>query len=243
MPEFDGVQNFPSQRDNLPTLPIAPFGTLRFTSLTPAFAFDELIAPIRERALWLPLDAAVLDPASTREYVIAANWALYCDNYLEGLHVPFVHAGLAEHLDYASYRTQLFRFASIQTAYARGRGDCAFQLPVGPSRRGHAPLQPGTRGSFPTRCSTFTPGASRSTSSCRSAHDRTKVHYRAYVWDASKRDIGAGADLHRIELEDDAIVESVQRGLQSRLYDRGRYSPSREAAVHHFHRLMAEFLV
>jgi choline monooxygenase len=37
-------------------------------------------------------------------------------------------------------------------------------------------------------------------------------------------------------------VESVQRGVRSRLYDRGRYSPAREGGVHHFHRLLAEFL-
>lgn len=38
------------------------------------------------------------------------------------------------------------------------------------------------------------------------------------------------------------VVEHVQRGVQSRLYDRGRYSPEREAGVHHFHRLLTEFM-
>ena len=41
---------------------------------------------------------------------------------------------------------------------------------------------------------------------------------------------------------DEAVVESVQRGVRSRLYARGRYSPAREAGVHHFHRLLAEFM-
>ena len=30
-----------------------------------------------------------------------------------------------------------------------------------------------------------------------------------------------------------------QRGMRSRFYTRGRYSPTREAAVHHFHRTLA----
>jgi len=34
----------------------------------------------------------------------------------------------------------------------------------------------------------------------------------------------------------------VQRGVSGRLYDRGRYSPARETGVHHFHRLLAEFM-
>jgi len=53
---------------------------------------------------------------------------------------------------------------------------------------------------------------------------------------------GAGAGLDQVEREDEAAVESVQRGLRSRLYNRGRYSPSHERGVHHFHRLLCEFL-
>ena len=40
-------------------------------------------------------------------------------------------------------------------------------------------------------------------------------------------------------LEDEEIVEAVQRGVRSRLYERGRYSPTQEVGVHHFHRLLA----
>ena len=50
---------------------------------------------------------------------------------------------------------------------------------------------------------------------------------------------GAGADLDRVEREDESVVECVQQGVRSRIYERGRYSPSREQGVHHFHRLLA----
>jgi choline monooxygenase len=43
-------------------------------------------------------------------------------------------------------------------------------------------------------------------------------------------------------MEDEAVVESVQRGIRSRYYSHGRYSPTREQGTHHFHRLIAEFL-
>ncbi|MCA9243853.1 MAG: hypothetical protein KDA32_07875, partial [Phycisphaerales bacterium] len=72
--------------------------------------------------------------------------------------------------------------------------------------------------------------------------DRTRVSFLAYVVDESKLDSGAGAELDRVEREDEAIVEMVQRGVRSRLYDRGRYSPTREQGTHHFHRLLCEFL-
>jgi phenylpropionate dioxygenase-like ring-hydroxylating dioxygenase large terminal subunit len=43
-------------------------------------------------------------------------------------------------------------------------------------------------------------------------------------------------------MEDEAVVEAVQRGVRSRLYRRGRYSPSRETGVHHFHRMLVELI-
>jgi choline monooxygenase len=72
------------------------------------------------------------------------------------------------------------------------------------------------------------------------AVDRTAVSFRAYVRDAPRLERGAGADLHSVEMEDEAVVEAVQRGVRSRLYRAGRYSPTRETGVHHFHRLLAE---
>ena len=48
----------------------------------------------------------------------------------------------------------------------------------------------------------------------------------------------AGADLDRVEMEDEEVVLDVQRGVKSRLYDRGRYSPTMEMGVHQFHRLL-----
>jgi len=72
--------------------------------------------------------------------------------------------------------------------------------------------------------------------------DRTRIAFRAYVWDESKLDAGAGSSLDRVEHEDEEVVQAVQRGVRSRWYRHGRYSPSREQGVHHFHRLLCEFL-
>jgi choline monooxygenase len=74
------------------------------------------------------------------------------------------------------------------------------------------------------------------------AKDLTKVSFITYVSDHSKLDKGAGSGLDRVEREDEAIVEMVQRGMQSRFYSRGRYSPKREQGVHHFHSLLTKFL-
>ena len=43
---------------------------------------------------WLPLEEFVFEPSLSRDYLVQAHWALYCENYLEGFHIPFVHADL-----------------------------------------------------------------------------------------------------------------------------------------------------
>ncbi|XP_073276116.1 choline monooxygenase, chloroplastic-like [Primulina huaijiensis] len=49
-------------------------------------------------------------------------------------------------------------------------------------------------------------------------------------------------DRERVQLEDNTLSEAVQRGLESPAYNVGRYSPSVEMAMHHFHCLSHENL-
>jgi len=229
MPEFEGVVDFPSPADDLPRIQLGRLGPLLFAAVDPALAFEELAAPVRERMAFVPLDRLAPDPAGSRSYELAANWALYCDNYLEGFHVPFVHAALAKTIDYGSYRSELFAWSSLQVAEAAAAEDafdgtkiaaCYFFL-------------------FPNTMLNFYPWGLSINVVVPLAVDRTRVIYRSWVLDASRRGKGAGAALDRVELEDEEIVQQVQKGIRSRLYDRGRYSPAREAGVHHFHRLLA----
>jgi choline monooxygenase len=128
MPEFEEVEGFPSEADNLPRVPFGTWDKFLFAGLEPAFPLDELLGPMRERLAWLPLHEFVFDPANSRDYLVRANWALYCDNYLEGFHIPYVHTGLAGALDYGAYRTEVYRYANLQLGIAAGAED-AFDLP------------------------------------------------------------------------------------------------------------------
>ncbi len=74
------------------------------------------------------------------------------------------------------------------------------------------------------------------------AVNECRVLFYAYVWDESKLDRGAGSGLDKVEMEDEKIVENVQRGVRSRFYKHGRYSVTREQGTHHFHRILAEFM-
>ncbi len=240
MPEFEEVEGFPSACDDLHQIPFAKWGRLLFASLDPAVRFEDLFADVRRRLGWLPVEQFMPDRARSRDYLVRANWALYCDNYLEGFHIPFVHAGLNETLDYGAYRTELFRYASLQVGVARG-GESVFDQPRSSPDHGQA-VAAYYWWLFPNLMLNFYPWGLSINVVRPLAVDRTKVSYLTYVWDETKLGQGAGAEIDRVEREDESIVEAVQRGVRSRHYDRGRFSPTREQGVHHFHRLLAEFL-
>jgi choline monooxygenase len=238
MPEFDDTIGFPSKADCLPELPLEKWGPLLFTSLDPAIPFNDWIKPVQERVGWMPLDQFRRDNKTSRDYLIGANWALYCDNYLEEFHIPYVHAGLAEQLDYSSYYTELFDWGSLQMGIARS-GETVFDLPPGHPDYGKN-VAAFYFWLFPNIMLNFYPWGLSLNVVYPLGPARTRVSFISYVWNESLRDQGVGGDLHKVEMEDEEVVESVQKGVSSRLYNRGRFSARREVGTHHFHRLLAK---
>jgi choline monooxygenase len=240
MPEFEGVADFPSPADDLPRASLGSWQRFLMVAIRPAMSFDEMIAPMKARLAHLPFDRLAFDAAGARDYSVAANWALYVDNYLEGFHIPFVHHGLAAVIDYGDYSVELDRHSVLQVGIAK-KGEAAFSAP-----RSHP--DEGKRVAayyywlFPTTMFNVYPWGISVNVVAPLAVDRTRVTFLPFVWDESLREKGAGAGLDRVEQEDEAVVQSVQLGVRSRLYDRGRYSPTRETGVHHFHRILADFM-
>jgi choline monooxygenase len=241
MPEFEGVEGFPSAADNLPVLPLHEWGPLFFTTLDAFCDFEEWIAPVRERIDWLRPERFVPDPSRSQDYLIDANWALYCDNYLEEFHIPFVHgASLGGKLDYDAYHTETFAWGSVQLGVS-GTGEPAFDLPAGHPDEG-SNIAAWYFWLFPNLMLNFYPWGLSLNVVIPLGPTRTRVLFRSFVSDPTLLGDGAGGDLHRVEMEDEEVVEAVQRGVKSRLYDRGRFSPRREVGTHHFHTLLSRFL-
>jgi choline monooxygenase len=241
MPAFEEALDFPRPCDHLPRLPLHDWGGQAFVAMEEPFAsFDAVFGPLRERLAWLPLQDFQADPEASRDYEFDAHWALYVENYLEGLHIPFVHPGLTQTLDLGQYRYELLPWANLQLAVARP-DEVAFELPP------HSPDH-GQRIAayyywvFPNLMLNFYPWGLSVNQVVPVASNggpaRTRVRFRSYVWKPELQGRGAGGALDQVEMEDEAVVMTVQRGLRSRLYQRGRYSPTREQGVHHFHRLI-----
>jgi choline monooxygenase len=242
MPEFKEVKDFPAANDDLTALPLFQWGKWLFTSMGPdsGSARDLFLKDMISRLHWLPLQDYVFRPDLSRDFMVKANWALYCENYLEGFHIPFVHAGLNSVIDFGNYTTELFRYSNLQLGIAKDDEDC-FDLP--PTSQDHGKkLAAYYFFVFPNMMFNFYPWGLSVNIVKPISQSETRVSFLTYVSDAAKYNSGAGSGLDTVEMEDEEVVEAVQKGVRSRFYSHGRYSVTREQGTHHFHRMIAELL-
>lgn len=240
MPEFEGVCDFPSPADDLTSVPFATWDKLMFASIWPTAPFAEVFAPVIDRVGWLPLNEFKFSPERSRDYLVRAHWALYVENYLEGLHIPFIHAELNSQLDFAGYTTEMFPHGNLQLGRAAG-AEGVFDLPASSPDFGER-ISAYYFWMFPNLMLNFYPWGLSVNVIQPINPDLTKVKFLCYVWDESKIGEGAGAALDRVEREDEVVVELVQQGLKSRFYDRGRFSATKEQGTHQFQRLLSQGL-
>jgi choline monooxygenase len=190
------------------------------------------------------MNTAALRHVAHRSYDLACNWKVFVDNYLDGgYHVAGAHPGLAAQLDLQRYRTELFERYSIQSCPGAdqatsdaGQGDAALRGRIGQQAL-YAWLYPNFM------INRYGPAMDTNLVIPLSV-GRTRVVFDFYF----DRELSADfislslASADATQAEDIAICESVQRGLGSRAYDRGRLAPALELGEHHFHGLLARDL-
>jgi choline monooxygenase len=236
-PNVGPIQAFSKGEVGLKTLPVAVWLGLVLVYLGEGDP-PELAGPLHplQRRLEAMGDKASLSFHSRKTYDLACNWKVFIDNYLDGgYHVKTLHPDLASELATEGYHTEVFETFSIQGCRAReegasGRlGDGALYAFVYPN------LMLNRYGPVLDVNVVFPMGPDR----CRVVFD--------YFFD---RDAGLSDDWiasclvrsDQVQREDTEICASVQEGLRSSGYDRGRYAPHLEHAMHHFHCLLARDL-
>jgi choline monooxygenase len=164
-------------------------------------------------------------------YEVACNWKVYCDNYLEGYHVPHIHPGLNSLLDYRQYVTETgdwfsYQYSPLQSDDALyGDGDALYYF------------------IYPNTTLNLLPGRLQSNRILPLGPDRCVVEFDYYysATDSADAEARHQADhdfAHQVQDEDIGICEHVQRGLASGSYEPGRLNPLRENALFHFHELL-----
>ncbi len=202
MPEFEDVENFPCEADNLSKVAFAQRAGFMFASLDPVAPFEDFVNDAAERLEDFKPDGLKLH--ATREYEVGAHWTLYCENYLEGFHIPFVHHSLNEIVDYGSYSTETFRYSNLQTALS-GRGAVETRSPASDEKNPVA-TAPGSDKTiagrylfiFPNLMFNFYPWGISVNIVRPVSPSRSVVEFLTYVRDESLMNEGAGADLHGV---------------------------------------------
>jgi choline monooxygenase len=243
-PDVDGVEFFDRSTMGMVPLRADTWGQFVFVN------FDLNAEPLEAFLGYIPdqsrgFQFADLQLAERRDYVIDCNWKVYVDNYLEGYHIPIAHPGLMREIDYAQYRTKTFRYYSQQFAPIRA---------VKAEDVSERFYPPGTGLKealyfwvFPNLMLNIYPDNISTNLIVPLSHEKTLTVFEWFFHDVTsekarvriKKAVNFSDEVQR---EDIALCESVQKGLRSATYDRGRYSVRRENGVHHFHMLLQEFL-
>jgi len=239
MPEFKETINFPSEDDNLSKISVAEWLGLLFVSLNPKVSLEEIIAPIQKRIGWMPLDTLEYNETGSKDYFVKAHWALYCDNYLEGFHIPFVHPALNDALEFENYKYETFPYCNLQLGVAK-EGEPCFDIPEGAEDYGKN-IYAYYYWLFPNLMLNFYPWGLSLNVIQPLNHKETKVSFKTYRFADAPFDRTV-YNMENTEMEDEEVVESVQLGIQSRYYKKGRFSPNMEVGVHHFHSLISKFI-
>ena len=238
-PRMAGVKRFDRERLGLRPMAIAEWAPHVLVRLDDAGSPAEQVwGPLRGR-----LDAHGLRFVKRVSYELDCNWKVFVDNYLDGgYHVAHLHGGLASRLDLDSYSTEVQGDVSLQTCLAGGASDSAeadFSDRIGEGAV-YAFVYPNFMlnryGPILDTNWVVPIGAERTLTVFEYYFDERTVERDPDFVDRSLE----ASD--RVQQEDIAICESVQRGLRSSAYDTGRYAPQLEHAAHRFHVRLSEDL-
>jgi choline monooxygenase len=242
-PDVEGVEFFDRSRMGMVPLRLETWEQFIFVNFdAQAEPLASFLGEIPQHARGFQFEG--LQSVERRDYVIDCNWKVYVDNYLEGYHIPIAHPGLMREIDYAQYRTETFRYYSRQFAPIRA-------MKSEDSERLYAPgtvLQEALYfWVFPNLMINIYPDNVSTNLILPISHEKTLTIFEWFFHDASslktlERVKKAVQFSDEVQQEDIGLCESVQHGLRSATYDRGRYSVRRENGVHHFHMLLREFL-
>jgi len=235
-PEFDGVKNFERHENGLVPVKVDTWEKFVFVSLDPqAVPLRDFLGRLATRIA--PLSISKLHYFDSRIYDIHCNWKVFIDNYLDGgYHVPHAHKGLSSVVEYTKYTIEILERACLQSTPLDSSG--ALDSSIGSTRQGHAFYL----WVYPNFMINAYSGVMDTNLVLPLGVDKCAVIFDYYFADVSP----AAAQHHResiavsekVQDEDMAICDSVQRGLASRAYVAGRLSARREAGEHLFHRLL-----
>jgi choline monooxygenase len=237
MVEFDGVCNFDRAKNGLVPIAVDTWENFVFVNLDlHAEPLQKFLGSVPELVAPLELTKK-LTYFDRRIYTLHCNWKVYVDNYLDGgYHVPHAHKGLSSVIEYTKYTIENFERSCLQSSPLSSDGSS--EAGVAATRQGRAFYL----WIYPNFMINSYEGVMDTNLVLPMGVDKCAVVFDYYFSDVSKaakaRNKESIAVSEKVQDEDMAICDAVQRGLSSRAYVAGRLSVRREAGEHLFHRLL-----
>jgi phenylpropionate dioxygenase-like ring-hydroxylating dioxygenase large terminal subunit len=232
----------PSQLSLLP-VQVELFGPLVFVNPdVEAPSFAETFPELRELVAESGVDLDEVEFRGHREWDSPVNWKLGVENYLECYHCPTAHPNFSRVVDVDpdSYSLVAFERHSAQLAPVRpsaldGTRDVPY-VPAGPVKRAQFHYL------WPNTAFNIEPGPRNFVvMSWRPLTPRTTQGQYDYFFgpEVPEEEANAVMEFSReVGNEDRALVESVQRGLDSRMLAQGQLLRESEQLIAHFQRLV-----
>ena len=238
MTEFEGVRNFDRAQNDLVPVRVESWENFVFVNLDPQAApLPDFLGALV--GLARPLGFTSLQFVERRSYTLQCNWKVYVDNFLDGgYHVPHMHKGLNSVLDYKNYTIENIDRCCVQSSPVAV--DSTSEASAAATRKGDRAFY---FWQYPNFMLNWYEGYLDTNFVIPLAVDRCEVIFDFFFGNVGpatmpyiRESIGVS---ERVQQEDIAICDGVQRGLASRAYQAGRLSVRREAGEHLFHRLLA----
>src|ERR1700682_1414458 len=237
MVEFDGVCDFERSANGLVPVRVDTWENFVFVNLDPeAGSLADFLGSIPPIVAPLHL-AEKLHFFDRRIYTLNCNWKVYVDNYLDGgYHVSHAHKGLSSVIEYTKYTIENFGRACLQCSPLSS--DSKSKSGVAATRQGRAFYL----WIYPNFMINAYEGVMDTNLVLPMGVDKCAVVFDYYFADirkkALKKNQASIKVSEKVQNEDEAICDAVQRGLGSRADVAGGLSVRREAGEHLFHRLL-----
>jgi choline monooxygenase len=246
-PRSEREAGFDPERFSLLPVRAEQWGPLVFVNPNPAASpLAGALGDLPDHVASSGLDLAKLRFRERREWEVAANWKIAMENYLECYHCPVAHPGFSKVIDvdpdaYVLRSNGLVssQFGTPKPAALAGDGKGPYDARGEVKQAQYHLLWPNFTLNIEAGPPNFSVDVTRSDGPKRSL-GFTEYFFADDVSDEQTRAMMDFAT--QVGLEDAALVESVQRGLDSGMVPHGRLLLSSEHLIQHFQRLVFEAL-
>jgi phenylpropionate dioxygenase-like ring-hydroxylating dioxygenase large terminal subunit len=240
-PDFDG------EAFSLLPVQVDSWGPLLFVNPDlNAPTLVEALGPLSAHVEAAGVDVDRLRFRERREWEIAADWKIAVENYLECYHCPIAHPGFSKVIDVdpdayllSSDGLVSSQFGTPRPAALEGDGKVPYDARGEVMQAQYHLLWPNTTINIEAGPGNLSIDTTRPNGPGRSV-GATEYFYYEEVPDETARRMMEFAN--QVGIEDAALVESVQRGLDTGMVPQGRLLLTSEHLIQHFQRLVFEAL-